>query len=47
MKWAAVFGCVNLVLAVVLVGMRINAGGKKRQLAMLAQTLADLNVKQL
>jgi hypothetical protein len=34
-------------MAAIMIGVRISAAGKRKQLAMLAQTLADFNEKQL
>jgi len=47
MKWTAVLGGFNLLMAAIMIGVRISAAGKRKQLAMLAQTLADFNEKQL
>jgi tetratricopeptide (TPR) repeat protein len=47
MKWAVGLCCFSVVAGVVMIGIRVSAASKKRQLAVLEQTLADLDGRQI
>ncbi len=47
LKWTGVLGCINLLVIAVLAGVRVSTAAKKRQVAGLEQTLADLDGRQI
>lgn len=47
MKWAVGLCCFSVIAGVVMIGIRVSASSKKRQLAVLEQTLADLDGRQI
>jgi tetratricopeptide (TPR) repeat protein len=47
MKWAVGLCCFSAIAGIVMIGIRVSAASKKRQLAVLEQTLADLDGRQI